>query len=335
MSVYFGPKQRAILESPYYKTFPRCYDETLVLVSGFCSICTFTILVNALVWLLGAFHWVLHDWGLSIILLVCLVRLLLHPITKRSQISMSRMSKMGPEMEKLKKKYADDADGLRREQALLIREQGITPILGCLPMFLQMPIWIALWQSLQTTFELRHAPFLWNLTWIKDLSKPDMAIAFHQPINLYFFSIHALNILPLFMAVVFFIQQKMTPKPVAATKEQEQQQKMMQWMSLLFPVMLYTGPAGLNLYILTSTAIGIIESKRIRDHIKEREESEKAGKVIIDAPQTRSGRRLANDAARKAPPKKEGRLANFIANMHAKMEEVQRDAEKKNKGKNR
>ncbi len=333
MSVYLGPKQRAILNSDYYTTFPRSYDKTLVLTSGFCSICTFTWLVDILVNMLRGFHWVLHDWGLSIILLVCLVRLLLHPITKRSQISMSRMGKMGPEMEKLKKKYADDPDGLRKQQAELIREQGITPILGCLPMFLQMPIWIALYQSLQTTFELRHAPFLWNFTWIKDLSRPDSLIAFQHPINLYFFSVTALNLLPFFMAGVFFIQQKVTPKPVAATKEQEQQQKMMQWMSLLFPVMLYTGPAGLNLYILTSTAIGIIESKRIRDHIKEREEAEKDGKVIVDAPNTRNRKRFANDAARTAPAKKEGWLTNVIANMHAKMEEVQREADKKKKGK--
>ena len=90
------------------------------------------------------------------------------------------------------------------------------------------------------------------------------------------------------LAVVFYLQQEFTPKPPATTPEQVQQQKMMKWMTLLFPIFLYNGPSGLNIYILTSTTIGIIESKRIRDHIKEREEAEKAGKVIVDAKPTRN-----------------------------------------------
>ena len=83
--------------------------------------------------------------------------------------------------------------------------------------------------------------------------------------------------------------------PATQTPEQEQQRKMMQWMTLLFPIMLYTGPSGLNLYILTSSTLGIIESKVIRDHIKQREEAEKAGKVIIDAPKSMKRRRDEDD----------------------------------------
>ena len=257
-----------------------------MLTSGICGACTFQWLIDTLVWLLRAFHVVLRDWGLSIIALVVLVRAILHPITKKSQISMAKMSKMGPEMERLKKKHGENKDELNKAMMQFYKEQGITPVLGCLPMFLQMPIWIALWQSLQTTFELRQAPFLhpWGipLTWIHDLSQPDHFITF-APIPLIFgFKLSALNILPLLMGLVFWIQTKMQPKPAAMTKEQEQQQKMMQWMTLLFPLMLYNGPSGLNLYILTSTAIGIVESKIVRDHIKEREEAEKAGRIIVD-----------------------------------------------------
>src|SRR5205807_10454474 len=95
----------------------------------------------------------------------------------------------------------------------------------------------------------------------------------------------SINILPVLMAVTFYIQQKFQPQPVAATPEQAQQQKMMKWMSIfLFPLFLYSQPSGLNLYIFTSTLIGIFESKRIRDHIKEKEDREKAGVVIVDAP---------------------------------------------------
>ena len=145
-------------------------------------------------------------------------------------------------------------------------------------MFLQMPIWIALWSALHSTFELRHAPFLWGFTWIDDLAKPDHLIQFAQPIQLWFLYIDGLNLLPILMGFVFWLQMKYQPKPPRMTQEQEQQQKIMMWMTLLFPLLLYSGPSGLNLYILTSTLIGIIESKRIRDHIKQQEEAEKAGR---------------------------------------------------------
>jgi YidC/Oxa1 family membrane protein insertase len=242
------------------------------------------------------------------------------------------MGKMGPKMEELKKRYADDPEALRRAQSEFIREQGIAPFLGCLPMFLQMPIWIALWQSLQSTFELRHEPFLWGFTWIKDLCQPDRLIAFGGgglPGFLCLPKIESLNILPILMGLIFFLQQKFTPQPTVSA-EQAQQQKMMMWMTvLLFPIMLYNGPSGLNLYILTSTAIGIWESKRVRDHLKAHEEAEKAGKVIIDTPATRQGKRLADEKSReKEAPKKRG-IFGFLADLQAKAEEMRKEADKK------
>ncbi|HEY8666892.1 MAG TPA: membrane protein insertase YidC, partial [Tepidisphaeraceae bacterium] len=332
LQVFFGPKQRDLLASGYYEADPRHYEKSLVYSSS-CNFCTFGWLVNVLVTLLGAFHWVFGgfvghgDWGLAIIALVLVVRLILHPITKRSTISMQKMGKMGPEMERLKKKYADNKDELNKAMMTFYKEQGFTPVLGCLPMFLQMPIWIALWGALQSTFDLRQEPFLWGWTWIKDLAKPDALITFKQPIHLLFFTIASINILPVLMAIVYFLQQKYTPKPPASTKEQEQQQKMMQWMTLLFPVMLYGGPAGLNLYIVTSAGIGIIESKRIRDHIKQREEDEKAGRIIVDAKPTRGARR--GDGGATEPAKKPNPLAQWIAEMMAKADRVRDDARKR------
>ena len=286
LETYFGPKSRKVLKTDYYAVSPRQYDQTLVISGGWCGVCTWQWLINILVWMLTGFHFVTQDWGLAIIGLVLVVRAVLHPITKKSQVHMVKMQKMGPEMERLKKKYADDKDALAKAQMQFYKEQGLTPVLGCLPMFLQMPIWIALWNSLQSTFELRHSPFLYGFTWIHDLSKPDYLVRFAQPIPLVFgMHLSGLNILPLLMAVVMFFQTKMQPKPTTMTPEQAQQQKMMTWMStLLFPLMLYTGPAGLNLYIMTSTAFGIIEGKVIRKHIKEREELEKLGPTIVDAP---------------------------------------------------
>ena len=333
LNVYFGPRQRAVLNQPYYASFPLAYNQTLVLTSGPCGFCTFQWLIDLLVWLLSSFYMVLRDWGLAIIMLVLLVRLMLHPITKRSQIAMSRMSKMGPEIERLKKKHGDNKEELNKAMMAVYREQGVTPILGCLPMLLQMPIWIALWSALQSTFELRHASFLWGYTWIDDLAQPDRLIAFGRPFQLWYIYLDAINLLPIILGVVFYVQMKMQPKPANMSPEQEQQQKMMQWMSLLFPLLLYNGPSGLNLYIATSTAIGIWESKRVRDHIKAQEEAEKRGVVVTDEPRRDDdrpgGRGPSTPRTPKKPDAPKGGLSGWLANLQAKAEEIHRDVEKK------
>ena len=330
LNTYFGPKLRGVLNSSYYAVYPLSYDGTLVLSGGCYSACTWAWLINILVMLLQGFHFVLRDWGLAIIGLVLLVRLILHPITKSSQVSMSRMTKLGPEMERLKAKYGEDTEGLKKAQVEFYREQGVAPFLGCLPMFLQMPIWVALWSALQSTFEIRHAPFLrffgMNLTWIHDLSQPDRLISLQTPLSIFFLHIEGLNILPILMGVVFFINQKYQPQPVALKPEQEQQQKMMKWMSvLMFPLFLYSSPSGLNLYIFTSTLIGIFESKRIRAHIKEKEEREKAGVVIIDGP-----------ARGQAAGVKQGGIGNAlsggIAGFFSKLQQLDEEAKRANKG---
>lgn len=342
LHVYFGPKARHVLNQPYYASLPRDYDQGLVVRSGPCAVCTFDWLITVLVVMLGVFHTVLRDWGLAIIALVVLVRLLLHPITKRSQISMLKMGKLGPEMERLRKKHGDNKEELQKAMWEFQKQQGFTPILGCLPMFLQMPIWIALWSALNTTFELRHSAFLWGFTWIDDLAKPDRLIPFPADVSfripLIGIVVDAFNVLPLLLAVVFFLQQKYTPKPPAMTPEQQQQQKMMQWMVLLFPIFLYAQPSGLNLYILASTGIGIWESKRIRRHIKEKEEAEKAGVVIVDAPPPdKSGRAAGGGTGKggrgrgpKEPekPSPGGWLARKLAELQEKAEQVRREAER-------
>lgn len=333
MRFFAGPRLRSLLNNEYLAQLPLAYHETLVLTSGPCAWCTFQWLVNILVWLLGWVHFAVRDWGISIIILVLLVRALLHPITKKSQVNMMKMSKFGPELERIKAKYKDDPQEQQRAMVQFYKEHGATPILGCLPMFLQMPIWIALFSALQSTFELRQAPFLQfgglKLTWISDLSQPDHLVKFDTTYTFFFITISGLNLLPFALAVVFWLQHKFTPKPPTMTPEQEQQQKMMQWMTLLFPVFLYGGPSGLNLYILASTTFGIIESKIIRDHVKKREELEKAGAVIVDADDTPRGRRERGGraAAAAAPQQPKGWLGRKMDEMRRRMEEMQKLAQ--------
>ena len=331
VKAFFGPKARSVVKDDYYAAYPRNYAVTLTTTSS-CSFCTIPWLVDVMVYCLQAFWWIFRDWGLAIIGLVFLVRLILHPLTRKSTISMHKMQKLAPELERLKKKYADNPQELQRATMQFYKEHGASQVLGCLPMFIQMPIWVALWSSLQSTFELRHSPFFYGLTWIHDLAKPDRLFYFPEhPINLVLFSVDSINVLPLLMAVVFFMQQHYAPKPVASTPEQEQQQKMMKWMTLLFPVMLYTGPAGLNLYIFTSTAIGMLESKMIRDHIKAREAAEAAsGPVIIDAPATRASRRRRDDDRSEPQAPRRG-IMGFFEKLQKMAEEAQKQQQQKKK----
>jgi YidC/Oxa1 family membrane protein insertase len=334
--VFFGPKSRDLLEGAYYYDFPRRYNQTLVMTGGMCglSFCESAQLVDWLVDLLRGFHWICWDWGLSIILLVILVRAILHPITKHSQVSMMKMQKMGPELERLKKKFGDDKEGYAKAQMEVYKGVGVTPILGCLPMFLQMPIWIALYAVLQSDIALRQAPFLWGFTWIHDLAQPDKLIPFAHSVSIFGFELSSFNLLPVLLAVAYFMQQKYTPKPPAATPEQAKQQKMMQWMSLLFPIFLYNYPSGLNLYIFTSSAFGIIESRSIRAHIKRKQEAEKSEQVIVDAKPTRAGKENRKEEKKEKSqgkqPEKSGVVGGWWARMQQKVEELREQAERAN-----
>ena len=165
----------------------------------------------------------------------------------------------------------------------LYKEQGASPIIGFLPMIVQMPIWIALYSAIYASIALRGAPFL--PFWITDLSAPDALVRFATiTIPLVGWKVDSLNLLPILMGLAFYLQQKLMPKQAtaAASPQVAQQQKMMMvMMPLLFPLMLYKAPSGLNLYIMASTFAGVIEQYVIRKHIREKEEAESKGLVAV------------------------------------------------------
>jgi YidC/Oxa1 family membrane protein insertase len=298
LRVFLGPKKRDLLENDYYSAARVRYNATLISPFG-CTFCVFQPVVDILVFLLSIFHAITFDWGLAIILLVFLVRTLLHPITRKSQKNIMKMSKMAPKIQAAKEKYGDDKEKMAAAMAEMAPEQTQAVLFGCLPMLLQTPIWIALYSTLQATFELRHEPFFYGLTWIDDLAKPDHLIQFENAYPLLFgFTITGLNILPLLMGLVFYLQMKLQPQPTATmTPEQKAQQRLIQIMMVtLFPLFLYSAPSGLNLYILTSTAFGIIETKLIRANLKREEDELEAakarGETIPEKPKGPIGRRL-------------------------------------------
>jgi YidC/Oxa1 family membrane protein insertase len=223
------------------------------------------------------------NYGIVIMILVFLVRILMHPVTKKSQVSMMKMQKLGPKMEEIKKKYANNKAELNKQVMALYKEQGVSPFASMLPMMLQMPIWIALWTAVYTSIDLRGAPFL--PFWITDLSVPDALIRFKEiTIPLVGWQIDSFNLLPILMGVVMYLQQKLMPHSSSAQTDSQvaQQQKMMMvMMTLMFPIMLYKGPSGVNLYIMSSITAGVIEQMVIRRHIRRKEAEEATGLVSV------------------------------------------------------
>jgi YidC/Oxa1 family membrane protein insertase len=200
--------------------------------------------------ILNAIHAVLPNYGVAILILTVLVRLVLHPLTRKQQVGMIKMQKLQPQIAELQRKYADDKQAQTREQMALFQKYGVHPLSGCGPMLLQFPVLVALYRALGAAIELRHAPFLW----INDLSVPDTI--YHFPFNLPFLQ-DQLNILPIVMAAVMFWQQQGMPSPTS--EQAQQQQKMMKWMPVIFVFFFYHMSSGLVLYWTASSAIGIFE----------------------------------------------------------------------------
>jgi YidC/Oxa1 family membrane protein insertase len=254
-SLYAGPKDRAVMAATH-ASFASLSREDL----GF-----FTAIASILLAVLGFFQGLTGNWGISIILLTLSVRAVLFPLNRRSQTAMARhqtkMKRVQPKIDEIKKKYEGNAQKIRQEQARIMQEEGaFPPLSGCLPVFLQIPVFFGLFQMLRASFDLRQAPFL---GWIEDLSKPDHLMRIDLNTHLPFIgTIEWLNVLPPIMVVLWVLQQRVMPKP---TDEQAQRmQKMMMWMPVMFGFFLYNYAAGLSLYMITQSTMGILEQTVIK-----------------------------------------------------------------------
>lgn len=299
LTVYFGPKKRSILagsaHAPAGSTAAAFnlykYIDIIQFDQGSpCAFLTFSWLALGIMKLLTWIYLVVRNYGLAIMVLVIAVRICLHPLTRMSQVSMARsqrkMAVLAPEMQLLKEKYGKDRAKLNQEMMALYSKHGVNPagtVLGCLPMLLQMPIWIALYSGLAVDIDLRQASFIPG--WINDLANPDSIAVFHTPFHIpilgYMYhgqSYMALNLLPILLGIVFFFQMRfqmrLAPKPT--DPQQKQAQAISQYMILILPIVLYNAPSGLNLYICASTLGGLLDMWLVRRHIKK---LEAAGKM--------------------------------------------------------
>ncbi len=220
---FFGPKELNIL-----KSVDRRLDPALDL--GF-----FTWFAYPLLKLLKFFEGWTANWGVAIILLTLLVKILTYPLTYKSMKSMKKMAALQPKLQKLREKYADDKEALNREMLVLMKEGGYNPAAGCLPILIQMPVFFALYRVLYSSIELYQAPFF---LWITDLSTKD-----------------PFYITPVVLTAVMYVQQKLTPN----TATDPVQAKMMQFMPVMFGVFMVSLPSGLTLYMLVNALASIAQ----------------------------------------------------------------------------
>jgi len=233
-SAYFGPKKMEVL-----KEVGRGLPQALHF--GF-----FDPVAKPLLWCLKFFNRYVGNYGLAIILLTVLIRILFWPLNHYSYKSMKKMQEIQPLIKRLREKYKDDPQALNRELMQVYRTYNINPFSGCLPMLIQIPVFFALYKVLLQAIELRHAPFF---GWIKDLSAPDrLPIGFDIPY------LGGLPVLTILMGLSMYIQQKLSPSSLDPT-----QARIMLIMPIFFTVLFVKFPSGLVLYWLVNNLLSIAQ----------------------------------------------------------------------------
>jgi YidC/Oxa1 family membrane protein insertase len=191
-----------------------------------------TFIASPLFSVLSGIQKVVVNWGVAIILLTILIKLLFYPLSAASYKSMAQMREVAPRLQSMKEKFGDDKQKMQQAMMELYKTEKINPLGGCLPILVQIPVFIALYWVLLGSVELRDAPFLW---WIQDLSSKD-----------------PYYVLPLLMAASMFIQMKLNPKPTDPL-----QAKLMMMMPIIFSIFFFFFPAGLVLYWLVNNILSI------------------------------------------------------------------------------
>lgn len=208
--------------------------------------------------LMNFFHSITHSWGISIILLTVALRIMMYPLNAWSTKSMLRMQQIAPEVAAIQEKNKKDPKKAQIEIMNLYRERGVNPVSGCFPLLIQMPFLIGMFDLLKSTVELRGASFIPG--WIDDLTAPDVLFRWKTPI--WFFG-NEFHLLPILLGGVMFLQQRMMatgPKDPNMMTEQQRQQRMMgNMMTIVFAVMFYNFPSGLNIYWLSSMLLGMLQ----------------------------------------------------------------------------
>jgi YidC/Oxa1 family membrane protein insertase len=217
----------------------------------------FAYITKAMFYILDYVHSIVGNFGIAILVMTVLVKALMFPIANRSYASMSKMKKLKPEMDKIKEQFPDDRPKQQQETMALYKREKVSPLAGCLPVVIQIPVFFSLYKVILTTIELRHAPFF---GWVQDLSAPDPTSLFNlfglipwQP-----WPSLMIGVWPLLMGVTMWVQMRLNPTPGDPI-----QQSMFNWMPVMFTFMLGTFPVGLVIYWAWSNTLSVIQQSYI------------------------------------------------------------------------
>jgi YidC/Oxa1 family membrane protein insertase len=226
--LWVGPKLVAQIQAQHVPGLERAVD--------FSSITLMAVLAGWLFWVLQLIHGLVHNWGWAIVGLVVVIKLAMYPLSAAQYKSMAKMRRFQPRIEQLKERYGEDKQKFQMALMELYKKEKINPVGGCLPVLVQMPVFLALYWMLSESVELRHAPWI---GWIHDLTARDP-----------YFILPAINI------AVMWATQHLTPKTPGMDPTQ---QKLMQYMPVVFGVMFSFMPAGLVLYWITNGSLGLLQ----------------------------------------------------------------------------
>ena len=263
-TLYIGPKKLSLLQG-----LGNGMDG--VMQFGF-----FSWFCKLLVPTLNFFHKLIPDYGIAIILLTFLVRIIFWPLTHHSTVSMKKMQELQPKLKELQAKFKDNPQKMQQETWAIYRENKVNPMSSCLPMLIQIPVFIALFTVLRSAVELRYAPFLW----IVDLSEPENLLAGVLPMPL--------NILPFLMSATMALQSYLTP----SAGDPQQQKMMMVMMPIMMLFMFYSFPSALSLYWTVSQVLSIVQMLMIRRKSAQKHDASNGG-MAVEAPVSRQQRRHA------------------------------------------
>jgi YidC/Oxa1 family membrane protein insertase len=252
LGAYVGPKDVDYLAAAPTKV-PEGMTRVPAQLERSVDFGIWAVICKLLLAVLKFFYGIIHNWGVAIILLTVAVKVVLLPLTHKSMVSAEQMKKLQPKMEEIKKKYPEDRERQSMETMKLYQQEKVNPLGGCLPMLVQMPVWIALFTTLRASYEIYREPFISPLL---------MDLTYKDPTYL----------LPILLGVTMVITQKMQPQMMDAA-----QARMMTWiMPVFFTAIMLNYPSGLSLYIFTNNLLTIVQQKGLRKYLDSRPAAGKA-----------------------------------------------------------
>ncbi len=272
---YVGPRKREVLaryndaQKNGFKLADLKFDQTVP------SAPLIGWLADILRSVLDLFYRLVPNYGVAILLLTLVIKLLFWPLTNKSFQSTAKMQSLQPKMKELQAKYKENPQKLNQEMAALYKREGVSPLGGCLPLLLQLPIFFALYNLLNSHFELRGASFIAG--WINDLSAPEAILTF-APVNLLVWKIDALRVLPFLMLGTTFLQTKVSQTTTPTDKNMA---FMTYAMPAVFFFILYNMPSGLVLYWTAQNVLGIVQQMFYNSQRKKKQEHQGGAEVAV------------------------------------------------------